>query len=111
MQILKVRGIHRVGIFAKKRIEAGEELFYDYCYAQDLAPVWALKPNDPTEGPSAPQARAEKAPSHRSTVQQSPLHRSLFKQSPVHRSRSSRPSLPRSPLPRSPLAGPPLPPP
>ena len=46
MQILKVDGDHCVGIFAKECIEACVDLIYDYGYAHDQAPVWALKPED-----------------------------------------------------------------
>ncbi|XP_021768738.1 histone-lysine N-methyltransferase EZA1 [Chenopodium quinoa] len=39
-KILLVGGDHRVGIFAGERIEAMQEIFYDYRYGPDQAPSW-----------------------------------------------------------------------
>ncbi|KAI3679096.1 hypothetical protein L6452_38404 [Arctium lappa] len=44
-KITNVEGDHRVSIFAKEDLKAGQEIFYDYSYKPEQTPAWAQEPD------------------------------------------------------------------
>lgn len=42
-RIVQVNGDHRIGMYADRRIAAGEELSFDYGYLEEIAPIWSKR--------------------------------------------------------------------
>ncbi|KAL6184870.1 hypothetical protein ACLB2K_046269 [Fragaria x ananassa] len=63
-KVMLVAGDHRVGIFAKEHIDAGEEIFYDYCYPPETEIPWAQAEGTKRDDSSVSQVRAKKHQSH-----------------------------------------------
>jgi SET domain-containing protein len=45
-RIIQVNGDHKVALYAKRAIKAGEELFFNYLYSKHVAPDWAKHGRD-----------------------------------------------------------------
>ncbi len=49
-KIMKMNGDHRIGMFAKTTIEAGQELTFNYGYSGQTAPKWSHNSRTENEG-------------------------------------------------------------